>query len=254
MVCWAPKLGACTLGVSWYLGTWPCLSGPDGLSRLLFSCWCVPIILLFCGLSMRGLLCGVDFAVGLLLNGWPLDCVLASVLLCYCICSPVGCCMCSNRMGTSVVNLPLCHLGWRRVLYSLVDVVRALGSWWLSLLLSPSDVAQVPEALLWRFVVLSYVDVVVLVFPTSEVAQGGILVLVARPCWRWSLVACETLFNFIQCAGWGWMVSGYVSLLLGQMPRWLTYMLAKGLGSSSGLGRIELCRIHVTMLSWVCRI
>ena len=30
------------------------------------------------------------------------------------------------------------------------------------------------------------------------------------------------------------MVSGYVSLLLGQMPRWLTYMLAKGLGSSSG--------------------
>ena len=64
----------------------------------------------------------------------------------------------------------------------LVAVVRALGSWLLSLFLSPPDVAQIPEALSWQFFVLSSVAVVGLVFPPSEVAHEGVLVLGARMC------------------------------------------------------------------------
>ena len=74
-------------------------------------------------------------------------------------------------MGLSVVNVPLCHLVLRGVLYGLVIVVRALGSWWLSLFLSPSDVAQVLEALPWRVVEFSSAAVVVLMFTPSDVAQ-----------------------------------------------------------------------------------
>ena len=77
-----------------FFGLWAYLlrsSGPDGLSCILLSCWCVPSFLLFFGLIMRGLICGVDLAVGLLLRGWPLDCGLASLLPWYCICVPLGC-------------------------------------------------------------------------------------------------------------------------------------------------------------------
>ena len=111
LACWAPSLGACTLGVFRSLGILPRLSGPDGLSSLLLSCWCVPIIILFCGLSMQGLLCWVDLAVGLLLRGWPLGHCLAFFFLWYFICVPVGCCMSFHCMGASVVSMPLCHLG-----------------------------------------------------------------------------------------------------------------------------------------------
>ena len=106
-----PSLDACTLGVFRSLGILPCLSGPDGFSRLLLPCLCVPSLLLFCGLVMRGILCGVIFSVGLLLRGWPLYCGLAYFVLCCSICVPVGCCMCSHRMGVSVMSVPLCHLG-----------------------------------------------------------------------------------------------------------------------------------------------
>ena len=46
--------------------------------------------------------------------------------------------------------------------------------------LSPSDVLQVPDALSWRIVALS--DVVVRVFPPSDVLQEGVLVLGALMC------------------------------------------------------------------------
>ena len=61
-----------------------------------------------------------------------------------------------------------------------VSVVRALGLWLLDLILSPTDMLQVPVALSWQVVAFS--DVVVLVFPRSEVAQEVVLVLGARPC------------------------------------------------------------------------
>ena len=83
-------------------------------------------------------------------------------------------------MGASVVSVPLCHLGSRGVFSELVSVVRALGLWLLVLLLSPSDVLQVPESLSWMVVAL--LTVVVLVFPPSEVAQEVMLVLGERLC------------------------------------------------------------------------
>ena len=55
-----------------------------------------------------------------------------------------------------------------------------LGLWLLSIFLSPSDVLQVPDAILWRDV--AFLDVVVLVFPPSEVVFEGVLVLGARLC------------------------------------------------------------------------
>ena len=70
-------------------------------------------------------------------------------------------------MGASVVSMPLCHLGQRGVFSELVSVVRALGLWLLVLLLSPSDVLQVPDELSWR--VFAFLAVVVLVFPPPEV-------------------------------------------------------------------------------------
>ena len=58
----------------------------------------------------------------------------------------------------------------------------ALGLWLLSLFLSPSDVLQVLETLLWNVVAFSSEAVVVLVFTTSYVMQEGVLVLGARTC------------------------------------------------------------------------
>ena len=83
-------------------------------------------------------------------------------------------------MGALVVIITLCHLGWRGVLSDLVSLVRALGLWLIDIFPSPSDVLQVPDAILWRGVAL--LDVVVLVFPPSEVVFEGVLVLGARLC------------------------------------------------------------------------
>ena len=60
--------------------------------------------------------------------------------------------------------------------------MHVLGSWLLSIFLSPSDVAQVLEALSWWFVAFYSAAVVVLVFPSSEVAQEVVLVLGGQPC------------------------------------------------------------------------
>ena len=49
------------------------------------------------------------------------------------------------------------------------------------------------------------------------------------------------------------MLSGSVGIPLGQLPCLLPHLLAKGLVSSSRLGRVQSCRIHVPMLSWVGR-
>ena len=68
----------------------------------------------------------------------------------------------------------------------LVSLVHALGLWLLGFLLSPSDMLQVPEALLWRVVAFSYV--VVLMFPPLEVAQEVVLVLGSRTFLRWPIV------------------------------------------------------------------
>ena len=88
--------------------------------------------------------------------------------------------MTSHSMGESVVSVPLFHLGRHGVLSELFSVVRTLGLWLLDLLLSPSDVLQVPEALSLRVVAL--LAVVVLVFPPSEVAQEVVLVLRLQMC------------------------------------------------------------------------
>ena len=48
-------------------------------------------------------------------------------------------------------------------------------------------------------------------------------------------------------------MSGSVGRPLGQQLRLLPYLLAIGLGISSGPGIFQSCRIHVPMLSWVCR-
>ena len=106
----APSLGACTIGVFRYLGILPRSSGLDGLSRLRLYCWCVSSLILFCGQSIRVLLCWVDLEVELLLRGWSLGRGLASFLIWYCICVPVGCCMSSHCMGVSVVSMTMCCL------------------------------------------------------------------------------------------------------------------------------------------------
>ena len=74
-------------------------------------------------------------------------------------------------MGASVVSMNICHLVLRGVLSDLVAVVRALGLWLLSLFILPSEMLWILEALLWLVVALSSAAVVVLVFPTSGVAQ-----------------------------------------------------------------------------------
>ena len=79
-----------------------------------------------------------------------------------------------------MVSVPLYNLEWHEIFSELVSVVRALGLWLLDIFLSPSDVVQVPDALPWRVVTFS--AVVVLVFPPSEFAQEGAMVLGAWPC------------------------------------------------------------------------
>ena len=129
LVCRAPSLGAFNLTV------FP-VSGH--MTAFIWPIWIVtsPVVLLVCAqysivlvLSMWGLLCGVNFTVGLLLRGGPLYWGLASILIWYCIYVLVGFCTCFHRMGKSVVIVPLCHMGWRRVFSGLAALVRPLGSW-----------------------------------------------------------------------------------------------------------------------------
>ena len=58
-------------------------------------------------------------------------------------------------------------------------MVLSLGLWLLDILLLPSDVLQVPEALSWQVVI--FLAMVVLVLLPLEVEQEVMLVLGARP-------------------------------------------------------------------------
>ena len=66
------------------------------------------------------------------------------------------------------------------------------------------------------------------------------------------LVDLVLLFVILLVAGWGYMVLGSEGILLGQLPRLLPHLLAKGLGISSRLGIVPSWRILFLMLSWVC--
>ena len=121
----------------------------------------------------------MDLAVGMLLCGWPLGRGLEFFLLWYCTCVTVEFCMTYHHMGVSLVLVPLCHMGRPGFFSELVSVVLTLGLWLLDILLLPSDVLQVPEALSWQVVI--FLAMVVLVLLPLEVELEVMLVLGARP-------------------------------------------------------------------------
>ena len=129
----------------------------------------------YVGNAMLGGFSGFTVAMWLAIRVWP--CIIFALVLYLCTSGmfhdfPLYGCVSGERAYV------LSEMTW--VFSEFVSVVRDLGLCLLDLYLSPSDVLQVPDALSLRVVALS--AVVVVVFPPSEVSQGGVLVLGAHPC------------------------------------------------------------------------
>ena len=87
LVCQAPSLCACTLGVFLSLGILTRSSGLDGLSHLLLLCGCVPSLLFFCwteyvGTAILGGFSGCTVAMWLDIRLWT--CILLDLVLYLC--------------------------------------------------------------------------------------------------------------------------------------------------------------------------
>ena len=161
---------------------------------------------------------GFFWAAEFLPCSWPWEFLILVLWPLYYICVLVKRCTCFQSMCVVVLVLPLCHLVWRGVPNRAFAFFRALGSQWSSLFCSPSDVDQVLGVLSWWDDVLYTSDVMVQVcFTPLKGLHWGVMVLVARPCLIWPIVALVPLFVFLQIAGWGCMGLGSRGLLWGQL-------------------------------------